>query len=188
MPFGQQSQGGGGLDDLLGGLMGGGASGGQGGGSPLDALLGGQAPGGPSGQQMPFGEQPQGGGGLGDLLGGLMGAGGAPGGGAQGGGGGGLGDLLGSLMGGGQPGMGQAPSQGMPGGGQEGTNWLQALLPAALAFMQAKQSGAETPQAAGQALLAVLAGGQINPMQSGAPRPAAGGLIAQSLLQAFMSR
>jgi hypothetical protein len=57
-----------------------------------------------------------------------------------------------------------------------------------MAFMQAKQSGAETPHAAGQALLAVLGGGQVNPLQSGAPRPAAGGLIAQSLMQAFMNR
>ena len=73
-------------------------------------------------------------------------------------------------------------------GGEQGGGWLQALLPAALAFMQAKQAGAETPQAAGQALLAVLGGGQVNPMQSGAPRPAAGGLIAQSLMQAFMNR
>jgi hypothetical protein len=37
-------------------------------------------------------------------------------------------------------------------------------------------------------LLAVLGGGQVNPLQSGAPRPAAGGLIAQSLMQAFMNR
>jgi hypothetical protein len=126
---------------------------------------------------MPSGAQPQGGAGLEELLGGLSGGGGAPAGGA-----GGLGGLLGMLLGGGgQPSVGQ-------GGDQGGGNWMQALLPAAMAFLQAKQAGAETPHAAGQALLAVLGGGQVNPLQSGAPRPAAGGLIAQSLMQAFMNR
>jgi hypothetical protein len=167
------------LDALLGAQ-------GAGGGSPLDALLGGQGAqggqdsplaallGGQPGQESPAGAQ--GPGALEALLGGGAPAGGAP------GGAGGLGDLMGALMGGGgQPGMGQSDEQG-------GGNWLQALLPAALAYMQAKQAGAETPQAAGQALLAMLGGGQVNPLQSGAPRPAAGGLIAQSLLQAFMNR
>jgi hypothetical protein len=178
------------LDALLG------AQGG-GGGSPLDALLGGQgAPGGLGAALGQFldAEQPQespssaqGAGGLGALLGGGgLPGGGAPTGGAPGGAGG-LGDLLGALTGGGQPAQGGMPGMGQ-GGDQGGGNWLQALLPAALAFMQAKQSGAENPQAAGAALLALLGGGQVNPLQSGAPRPAAGGLIAQSLMQAFMNR
>ena len=91
-------------------------------------------------------------------------------------------------MGGGEgPGLGQAPGSG-PGGEPDSGNWLQTLLPAAMAFLQAQQAGAEMPQAAGQALLAILGGGQVNPLQAGAPRPAAGGLIAQSLMQAFMNR
>lgn len=144
--------------------------GGSGSGSPLDALLGAQG----------------GAGGLGDLLGGEQGGAGGladllSGAGGQGEAGGGLGDLLGTMMGGGQPGMTQ-------GGEEGGGDLLQALLPAAMAFLQAKQSGSEMGPAVGQALLAVLGGGQVNPLQSGAPRPAAGGLIAQSLMQAFMNR
>jgi hypothetical protein len=176
------------LDAFLGAQ---GAAGGAGesGGSPLDALLGGQgAPGGLGAalNQVLDGEQPQTSGDappspLGGLLGGQPGQEGPS-------GAGGLGDLMGSLLGGGEgPGLGQAPSLGQ-GGEQGGGNWLQALLPAAMAFLQAKQSGAEMPQAAGQALLALLGGGQVDPLQSGAPRPAAGGLIAQSLMQAFMNR
>jgi uncharacterized membrane protein YebE (DUF533 family) len=75
--------GGGGLDDLLGQMLGGaGAPSGR----------GGAAPGGTGGGM--------GGGGLGDLLGQMMG--GAPGGGGQSAQGSGLGDLLGGLLGGGQ--------------------------------------------------------------------------------------
>jgi hypothetical protein len=86
---------------------------------------------------------------------------------------GGLGNLLGALMGGGQ------------GEGEGGGNLLDTFLPAAMAFLQAKQGGAETPKAVGQALLAFLASGQVDPLQADAPRPAAGGLIAQSLMQAL---
>jgi len=180
------------------------APGGEATGSPLDALLGGQGtPGGLSAalDQVLGAEQPQASGDappspLAGLLGGqpgkegpsgaqggagleaLLGAGGISGGGGAPASAGGLGDLMGALMGGGAE----------PGSGEGGGNWLQALLPAAMAFLQAKQAGAEIPKAAGQALLAMLGGGQVNPLQSGAPRPAAGGLIAQSLLQAAMNR
>jgi hypothetical protein len=65
---------------------------------------------------------------------------------------------------------------------------LNALLPAGLAFLQAKQSGTDTATAAGQALMGALMGGQVNPLQAGTPRTAAGGLIAQSLLQALTGR
>ena len=65
---------------------------------------------------------------------------------------------------------------------------LNALLPAGLAFLQAKQSGTDTATAAGQALMGALMGGQVNPLQANTPRTAAGGLIAQSLLQALTSR
>ena len=63
---------------------------------------------------------------------------------------------------------------------------LGMLLPAGLAFLQAKQGGADTASAAGQALTSALAGGRTNPLQSGNPRAAAGGLIAQSILKALM--
>jgi hypothetical protein len=65
---------------------------------------------------------------------------------------------------------------------------LNVLLPAGLAFLQAKQSGADTTSAAGQALMSALTGGQMNPLQAGTPRAAAGGLIAQSILQALATR
>jgi hypothetical protein len=64
---------------------------------------------------------------------------------------------------------------------------LRSLVPAALAFLQAKQSGVDPTAAAGQALMGALTGSQqVNPLQSGTPRAAAGGLIAQSLLKALM--
>jgi hypothetical protein len=62
---------------------------------------------------------------------------------------------------------------------------LNVLLPAGLAFLQAKQSGADTASAAKQALMSALMGGQVNPLQAGTPRTAAGGLMAQSILQAL---
>jgi hypothetical protein len=64
---------------------------------------------------------------------------------------------------------------------------LATLVPAAMAFLQAKQSGADPTAAAGQALMGALTGSQpVNPLQSGTPRAAAGGLIAQSVLKALM--
>jgi hypothetical protein len=65
---------------------------------------------------------------------------------------------------------------------------LSTLLPAGLAFFQAKQSGADTSEAIGQALMGVLAGGQANPLQANTPRDAAGGLVAQSILQALAGK
>ena len=66
---------------------------------------------------------------------------------------------------------------------------LGALLPAGLAFLQARQSGADTATAAGQALIGALLGRQqVNPLQASTPRAAAGGLIAQSILQALTGR
>jgi hypothetical protein len=65
---------------------------------------------------------------------------------------------------------------------------LNTLLPAGLAFLQAKQSGTDTASAASQALASALMGGQMNPLQTGTPRAAAGGLIAQSILQALAVR
>jgi hypothetical protein len=37
-------------------------------------------------------------------------------------------------------------------------------------------------------LTSALMGGQVNPLQAGTPRAAAGGLIAQSILQGLTSR
>jgi hypothetical protein len=65
---------------------------------------------------------------------------------------------------------------------------LDVLLPAGLAFLQAKQSGADTQSAARQALMSALMGGQMNPLQASTPRTAAGGLMAQSILQALATR
>lgn len=65
---------------------------------------------------------------------------------------------------------------------------LTTLLPAGLAFLQAKQSGADTLSAAGQALTGALMGGRVNPLQANTPRGAAGSLVAQSILQALVGR
>ena len=62
---------------------------------------------------------------------------------------------------------------------------LNVLLPAGLAFLQAKQSGADTASAAKQVLMSALMGRQVNPLQANTPRTAAGGLMAQSILQAL---
>ncbi len=118
---------------------------------------------------------------------------------------GGAADMLGALLGmaGGQPqtpqpaaggnvlgallGMAQNPA---PSAGQGQSNGLDLgdLLSAGMAFMQAKQQGADTMQAAMQALTAALMNGSVNPLQSGSPQAASGGLIAQSLLQAALGR
>ncbi len=63
---------------------------------------------------------------------------------------------------------------------------LERLLPAGLAYLQAKQSGADSSQAIQQALIKALLGGQTQ--RPSTPRAAAGSLIAQSLLQAFLGR
>jgi DAK2 domain len=82
-------------------------------------------------------------------------------------------DLLGGLASG-----NNAPTQSS--GGNSSGLGLGNLLNAGMAFVQAEQSGADTGQAALQALQAGLAGS--NPLQSGSPRAASGGLIAQTIL------
>jgi len=86
-------------------------------------------------------QSPMGGGGLGDLLGGLMGGGA----GQAGGGSGGLGDLLGGLMGGGAGQGGNRPadlggmaglSQGGSGMGNKGSALMLLLLPLAMQWVQ----------------------------------------------------
>lgn len=64
---------------------------------------------------------------------------------------------------------------------------LRSLVPVALAFFRAQQSGTDATSSTGQALMGALTGSQqVNPLQSGEPRAAAGGLIAQSVLRALM--
>jgi hypothetical protein len=94
-------------------------------------------------------------------------------------GGGVLEQILG--MGGEQP-----PPAGPQDEGLDLGDVLNALLPAGLAYLQAKQSGADTASAAARALMGALMGGRVNPLQAGTPRAAAGGLIAQSVLQALV--
>ncbi len=65
---------------------------------------------------------------------------------------------------------------------------LERLLPAGLAFLQARQAGADTSKAMQQALLTALLGGQVQPSQASTPREAAGGLIAQSMLQMLLGQ
>jgi hypothetical protein len=81
---------------------------------------------------------------------------------------------------------GQPPQAEPQDNGLDVDDVLSALLPAGLAFLQAKQSGADTASAAAQALMGALIGGQANPLQAGTPRAAAGGLIAQSILRALV--
>lgn len=92
------------------------------------------------------------------------------------------GSVLEQVMGlvGGQPTQAEPQSSGRGLGGV-----LNALLPAGLAFLQAQQSGADVASAAQQAVIAALMGGQVNPLQAGTPRAAAGSLIAQSILRAL---
>jgi len=128
-------QGGGGLGDILGEILGGGA--GQGQAAPRGGSAG-----------------SQGGGGLGDILGDILGGGAgqgqaAPRGGSAGGqGGGGLGDILGDILGGGA------------GQGQQG---------------QAAPRGGQGDGGLGDILGDILGGGAGGGQAGGAPRPQAGG-------------
>jgi hypothetical protein len=93
--------------------------------------------------------------------------------------------VLGQVLGlGGQ----QQPQPGQADDGLDVGDVLGALLPAGLAFIQARQSGADTASAVGQALMSALMGGRVNPLQAGTPRAAAGSLVAQSMLQALAGR
>ena len=81
------------------------------------------------------------------------------------------------------------PSAGPLDDGLDLGDVLGALVPAGLAFLQAKQTGADPASAVGRALIGALMGqGHMNPLQAGTPRAAAGGLVAQSILQALAGR
>ena len=83
--------------------------------------------------------------------------------------------------------LGQQPDQPEDDGLDVG-DVLEKLLPAGLAFLQAKQSGADTKTAATQAVVSTLMGGRANPLQAGTPRAAAGGIVAQGLLRALSGK
>jgi hypothetical protein len=88
--------------------------------------------------------------------------------------------------------MGLTSQQQTKTGSQAGTpdigGLLDALMPAGMAFLQAKASGADSASAAQQAMMKALMAGQVNPLQAGKPRSAAAGLVAQSILQALARR
>ncbi|HDQ73363.1 MAG TPA: DAK2 domain-containing protein [Chloroflexi bacterium] len=96
----------------------------------------------------------------------------------------GVGNLLGALLSGGQ----QSQETQQKGDQVDIGDVVDALLPAGIAYVQAKRSGADNVAAAGQALMSVLVGGQVDPLQARTPRSAAGSLVAQSILQAIAGR
>ena len=51
-----------------------------------------------------------------------------------------------------------------------------------------QQSGADSGAAGLQGLIGALMGGRVDPLQTGSPRAAAGGLMAQTLLKALMGQ
>jgi len=85
--------------------------------------------------------------------------------------------------------LGMSQAQAAPPGqtGSPSAGLLRSLIPVLLRLFGAQQQGADATPTAGQALLGALTGSQqVNPLQSGTPRAAAGGLIAQSLLKALL--
>ncbi len=127
--------------------------------------------------------QPQQAGGLLEMLTGLGGAGAAPQQ-AQPQQAGGLLEML-TGLGGAQP---QAPVQPAPSeeGGLDLGGLLGKLLPAGLAYLQAKQSGADSSQAMQAALVSAVLGTQ--PSQAQTPRQGAGAALAQGMLKALLGR
>lgn len=85
---------------------------------------------------------------------------------------GGMSGMLGALSG--------QSQQTAPGGG----DLVSKLAPAAMEFMRAKASGADTKSAAMQAAMQAMMGG--NPLQASSPGGASGGLIAQSIMKSLM--
>jgi hypothetical protein len=107
--------------------------------------------------------------------------------------------LLNSMLGGGgqQPGQATADPMssilglvtgGQPQQGAAQSSQAQAILgkvlPAGMAFMRAKASGADTKSAAMQAAMSAMMGS--NPLQAATPGGASGGLIAQSIMKSLL--
>jgi hypothetical protein len=67
-------------------------------------------------------------------------------------------------------------------------NVVETLLPMGLAFLQAKQAGAETTEAATQVLMQTVLGQPNAGARTGSPRTAAGGVIVQSILSNLVNR
>ena len=80
----------------------------------------------------------------------------------------------------------QAAAQPQRGAGPSSQDILGKALPAAMAFMSAKASGADTTSAAMQAAMSALTGS--NPLESGSSRGTSNGLIAQTIMRALMSQ
>ena len=91
-------------------------------------------------------------------------------------------ELLGMATGGAAP--ARQPVEAAPDAG----DLIEKLLPAGMAFLQAKQAGADNVSAGRQALIGALLGGALNPVQATSPRSAAGGLLAQGMLKAILGR
>jgi len=91
--------------------------------------------------------------------------------------------LLGLITGAQQP--QQAATQPQRGTPQSSQDILGKVLPAGMAFMRAKASGADTKTAAMQAAMSALTGS--NPLQAGSSRGASNGIIAQTIMRALMS-
>ncbi len=79
----------------------------------------------------------------------------------------------------------QAPAQPAPArrGQLDLGGLLGKLLPAGLAYLQAKQSGADSSQAMQTALVSAVLG--IQPSQAQTPRQGAGAALAQGMLKAL---
>ena len=82
-------------------------------------------------------------------------------------------------------GLASQPQPQPKAGGADVASLLNTLLPAGMAFLQAKASGADSMSAAQQAMMKAFLGGTVNPLQTGKPRSAAAGLVVQSILQAL---
>ncbi len=96
------------------------------------------------------------------------------------------GGMLGQLLGGLTQATQQPQAQPQPqaqDGKMDMGGMVDALLPAGLAFLQAKRSGADNMSAAGQALTQALFNQPSTPSSNTTPRVAAGTIIAQSVLK-----
>lgn len=150
--------------------------------SVLDLVMG-MATGATQAQATPSQQpQQQSGGGLMDMLAGMAGMGAAqPQ--AQAPQAGGLLDMLTGMAGSAQaqPQSAQSEQQGL---GMDDV--LARLLPAGMAYVQAKQAGADSAQAVQAALISGVLGNQ--PAQAQTPRQGAGAVLAQGMLKALLGR
>ncbi len=95
-------------------------------------------------------------------------------------------ELVGMAMGGGQ--RRQQAAIDADGDGIDTADLARLLIPAGIAYMQAKAAGLDNSAAAQKALIGAISGGTLNPFQAGSARSAAGGLIAQSILKSVFGQ